>query len=105
MPAIATTAIVSGDFDEQILSDMLILRSNRTARDVTVIKQSEDALRRQAEISQLSFDAIIVWRPDDGIESWNHLQELEQLDVAEAAVGQDRHGDALGQQRLQAGQA
>ncbi len=33
------------------------------------------------------------------------LQEFEQLDVAEAAIGQDRHGHALGRQRLQAGQA
>src|SRR5271167_3214401 len=33
------------------------------------------------------------------------LQEFEQLDVAEAAIGQDRHGNALGRQRLQAGQA
>ena len=33
------------------------------------------------------------------------VEEFEQLDVAEAAIGQDRHGHARGQHLLQAGQA
>src|SRR5271157_1870838 len=33
------------------------------------------------------------------------VEEFEQLDVAEAAIGQDRHGHALGQHLLQARQA
>ena len=41
----------------------------------------------------------------DDVSKAQALQELEQLDVAEAAVGQDRHGDALRQERLQPGQA
>ena len=41
----------------------------------------------------------------DDVSKAQAFQELEQFDVAEAAIGQDRHGHALGQQRLQAGQA
>ena len=33
--------------------------------------QAEEALRRQADLLRLSFDAIIVWRLDGAIESWN----------------------------------
>jgi PAS domain S-box-containing protein len=31
----------------------------------------EERVKRQAEMLRLSFDAIIVWRPETGIESWN----------------------------------
>ena len=49
-------------------------------------------------------DLDVAAKADD-VSKAQALQELEQLDVAEAAVGQDRHGHALGQQRLQPGQA
>ena len=41
----------------------------------------------------------------DDVSEAQALQELEQLDVAEGAIGQDRHRHALGQERLQARQA
>src|SRR5271165_5909656 len=49
-------------------------------------------------------DVDVAAKADD-ISKADALQELEQFDVAEAAVGQDRHGRSIGQQRLQAGQA
>ncbi len=39
--------------------------------DITEHKLAEEATRRQAELLKISFDAIIVWRLDGGIESWN----------------------------------
>ena len=38
-------------------------------------RQTQEALRRQAEMLKLSFDAIIVWRIGGGIESWNRGAE------------------------------
>jgi PAS domain S-box-containing protein len=43
--------------------------------DITDIKLAEEVLRRQADLMKLSFDAIIVWRLDGGIESWNRGAE------------------------------
>jgi PAS domain S-box-containing protein len=43
--------------------------------DVTEHKLVEEALQRQADLLRLSFDAIIVWRFDGGIESWNRGAE------------------------------
>ncbi len=39
--------------------------------DISVHKRAEEALRRQADLLRLSFDAIVFWRLDGGIESWN----------------------------------
>ena len=39
--------------------------------DITERKLAQDKLRRQADLLRLSHDAIIVWRIDGGIESWN----------------------------------
>ena len=41
----------------------------------------------------------------NGVVEAEALQKREQLDVAEASIGQDRHGDALGQALLQTGEA
>jgi len=38
-------------------------------------RQAQEALRRQAEMLKLSFDAIIVWRVGGVIESWNRGAE------------------------------
>ncbi|MGO9307820.1 MAG: response regulator, partial [Spirochaetia bacterium] len=38
-------------------------------------RQAQEALRQQAELLKLSFDAIIVWRVGGGIESWNRGAE------------------------------
>ena len=40
-------------------------------RDITERKRAEEQLKRQADMLRLSFDAIIVWRLDGTIESWN----------------------------------
>ena len=55
-------------------------------------KQAEEALKRQAEMIQLSFDAIFVWRLEGAIESWNRgAEELYGFSEAEALgrVSQD----------------
>src|SRR5271157_748416 len=38
-------------------------------------RQAQEALRQQAELLKLSFDAIILWRVGGGIESWNRGAE------------------------------
>ena len=48
-------------------------------------RQTQEALRRQAELLKLSFDAIIVWRIGGGIESWNRgAEELYGFSEEEA---------------------
>ena len=39
--------------------------------DITRQKRDEAQLRRQSEMMRLAHDAIIVWHPDGGIESWS----------------------------------
>jgi PAS domain S-box-containing protein len=48
-----------------------------TAEDITERMKTEELLRQQAQLLHLSYDAIIVWRKDGGIEQWN--QGAEQL--------------------------
>lgn len=49
------------------------------------LRESQEALRRQAELLKLSFDAIIVWRTDGRIESWNRgAEELYGFSESEA---------------------
>jgi PAS domain-containing protein len=53
-------------------------------------RQTQEALRQQAELLKLSFGAIIVWRIDGGIESWNRgAEELYGYSEDEA------HGKSL----------
>ena len=55
------------------------------------LRASQESLRHQAELLKLSFDAIIVWRMDGGIESWNRgAEELYGYTEAEAR-GRDIH--------------
>ena len=55
------------------------------------LRESQEALRRQAELLKLSFDAIIVWRTDGRIESWNRgAEELYGFSESEA-VGRVIH--------------
>ncbi len=50
------------------------------------LRESQEALRRQAELLKLSFDAIIVWRTDGRIESWNRgAEELYGFSESEAS--------------------
>ena len=59
--------------------------------DVTERRRAEEAIRRQAEMLDQSFDAIIVWRLEGAIEHWNRgAQELYGFSEAEA-VGKESH--------------
>jgi PAS domain S-box-containing protein len=49
------------------------------------LRESQEALRRQAELLKLSFDAIIVWQTNGRIESWNRgAEELYGFAESEA---------------------
>ena len=63
-----------------------------------------DPVGGQARLAVRRAELDVAAKADDVSEA-QALQELEQLDVAEAAIGQDRHRHALGQERLQARQA
>ena len=56
--------------------------------DVTELKRAEEEVRRQGQLVHLSHDAILIWRLDGGIESWNRgAQELYGFS-REEALGQ-----------------
>jgi PAS domain S-box-containing protein len=52
---------------------------------------AEEVLRKQAELLRLSFDAIIVWRPETGIEGWNQGAALLYGYTESEALGQQTH--------------
>src|SRR5439155_25777089 len=54
-------------------------------RDITDRKRAEEAMRRQAALLRLTYDAILVWRLDGGIESWSRGAE-ELYGFAESEV-------------------
>ena len=54
-------------------------------------RQTQEALRRQAEMLKLSFDAIIVWRLGGVIESWNRGAEELYGYSEEEALGRGIH--------------
>jgi PAS domain S-box-containing protein len=62
-----------------------------TIRDITEERKADQDLRRQAELLRLSFDAIIVWRLDGGIESWNRGAEQLYGFSENEAVGRIVH--------------
>ena len=59
--------------------------------DITERKQAEDAARQQAALLRFSFDAIIVWRFDRGIESWNRGAETLYGFTESEAIGHRTH--------------
>lgn len=56
-------------------ADGTVIRWFGTNTDISEQKKTEQVLRRQAELLRLSFDAVIVWRLDEGIETWNRGAE------------------------------
>ncbi len=56
-----------------------------TNTDISEQARNEQTLKRQAELLKLSFDAILVWRVDGTIESWNlGAERLYGIPEAEA---------------------
>ncbi len=60
-------------------------------RDVTDRRRAEAALRQQARLLHLSYDAIIVWRKDGGIEHWNRGAEQLYGFTESEALGRATH--------------
>ena len=59
--------------------------------DISQNKRAEEMLRRDADLMRLSFDAIVVWRLDSVIESWNRGAEQLYGYSESEAVGQVTH--------------
>jgi PAS domain S-box-containing protein len=55
------------------------------------LRDSQEAIRRQAELLKLSFDAIVVWKMGGGIESWNKGAEDLYGFTESEAVGRNIH--------------
>jgi PAS domain S-box-containing protein len=62
-----------------------------TAEDITERKKAEEALRQQAQLLHLSYDAIIVWRKDGSIEHWNRGAEQLYGYTESEALGRVTH--------------
>jgi two-component system, chemotaxis family, CheB/CheR fusion protein len=55
--------------------------------DVTNLKRAEEEVRRQGQLVHLSHDAILIWRLEGGIESWNRGAEELYGFSREEAIG------------------
>ena len=60
-------------------------------RDITERKRTEEIIQQQADLIELSFDAIIVGKFDGGIESWNQGAEKLYGYSKSEAVGHSIH--------------
>jgi len=58
------------------LNEELTAAQEELRQNLEELTLSEATQRRQADLLGLSYDAIIIWRLDGGIESWNHGAEL-----------------------------
>jgi PAS domain S-box-containing protein len=68
-----------------------VLRWFGTNTDISEQRRTEKALREQAELLRLSFDAIIVWRLNGVIESWNLGAEQLYGYLESEALGCETH--------------
>ncbi len=62
-----------------------------TYNDITDHKRAEGIIAQQAKMLRLSFDAIIVWRHEGGIEFWNQGAEDLYGFTADEAIGRTTH--------------
>jgi len=63
----------------------------KVVRDVTERKRYEEALRRQAELLELSHEPIFAWELDDGVVYWNRGCEELYGFTREEALGRVSH--------------
>jgi PAS domain S-box-containing protein len=59
--------------------------------DIPERKRAEEALWQQAQLLHLSYDAILVWRKDGGIEHWNRGAEQLYGFTESEALGRTTH--------------
>jgi PAS domain S-box-containing protein len=62
-----------------------------SSMDMTEHRRVEEAGRQQASLLRLSFDAIIVWRFDSGIESWSRGAEALYGFTDSEVIGKKTH--------------
>jgi PAS domain S-box-containing protein len=68
-----------------------IIAASVIARDVTARRQAEERVRAQADLLDLSYDAIFVWELGGGITYWNREAEALYGFSREEAVGRVSH--------------
>jgi PAS domain S-box-containing protein len=71
--------------------DGAVTRYAGSTIDISARKKSEQALRRQASLIELSFEPIFVWHPERGIVEWNKGAEQLYGYTREEALGSQSH--------------
>jgi PAS domain S-box-containing protein len=72
-------------------ADGRVMRLTGLDLDVTARRRAEEAVRQQARMLHLSFDAIFVWRFDGVIESWNRGARTLYGFTESEAISQNPH--------------
>jgi PAS domain S-box-containing protein len=68
-----------------------IIGASKIVRDITDRKNTDQLLRRQADLLDQSHDAILTWKLGGGIAYWNRGAERLYGYTAEEAIGQVSH--------------
>jgi len=76
--------------DEPAALSMVVTDLSEQKRQSELLA-AEEALRKHAELLKLSFDAIILWRIDSGVESWNVGAERLYGFTESEALGRETH--------------
>jgi PAS domain S-box-containing protein len=85
-----TGAFISG-LSESLHRVQRRIIAHERQRAEEILRQSEGRLRQLADLLRLSYDAIVVWKPDGGIKTWSRGAE-ELYGFAEAeALGRVTH--------------